>query len=418
MNPSPIEVLATVLFALALVHTFSAKLFEKLAHRHPKHSGLFHLFGEVEIVFGLWAIALFVGIMAVAGKAQALEYVDGRNYTEPLFVLAVMVVAASKPILNLCRYLAFLVARALPFPGAAPIFFVSLFLLPLLGSFITEPAAMTLSALVLKREFFDKPVSARSKYIAIGTLFVNISIGGALTPFAAPPVLMVASTWNWDLAFMLSNFGSHIAPIVAVNAIIATALCWKDLIGVKANGNSDGLGSPASVVMLHIALLAGIVVFAHHPPVFMSLMLLFLGYATAYPQHQNKLLLKEALLVAFFLAGLVVLGGLQAWWLKPLLLSMSPKEVYLGATALTAITDNAALTYLASQVPGLSDEFKYFVVAGAISGGGLTVIANAPNPAGMSILKERFPDGSVSAGGLFLGALTPTLVTVAFFLAY
>jgi hypothetical protein len=412
------EVLATALFALALVHTFSAKYFEKLAHHHPRHSGLFHLLGEVEIVFGIWAIALFVGLVALIGKADALVYVDSRNYVEPLFVLAVMVVAASKPILNLCRAMAFMVARVLPLPGAAPIFLVSLMLLPILGSFITEPAAMTLAALVLKREIFDKPVSVRTKYIVIGTLFVNVSIGGAMTPFAAPPVLMVAGTWGWDLAFMLKNFGSHVGPIVAINALIATALCWKDLVKIKANQSEGSLGSPVGVVLLHLALLSGIVVFAHHPPVFLSLMLLFLGYATAYPQYQNRLLLKEALLVAFFLAGLVVLGGLQSWWLKPLLLSMSPKEVYLGATALTAITDNAALTYLASQVPGLSDEFKYFVVAGAISGGGLTVIANAPNPAGMSILRERFPDGAVSAGGLFLGALTPTLVTVALFLLY
>jgi len=120
-------------------------------------------------------------------------------------------------------------------------------------------------------------------------------------------------------------------------------------------------------------------------------------------------------LVAFFLAGLVVLGGMQQWWLQPLLSSMSADAVFWGATALTAITDNAALTYLGSLVDGLSDEFKYALVAGAVTGGGLTVIANAPNPAGMSILRKYFADESVSAGGLFAAALLPTLVAAAAF---
>jgi hypothetical protein len=173
-----------------------------------------------------------------------------------------------------------------------------------------------------------------------------------------------------------------------------------------------------AMIALHLALLGGIVVFAHHPPVFLGLMLLFLGVASAYPQHQDRILLREALLVAFFLAGLVVLGGLQQWWLKPLLEALGPIQIYLGATALTAITDNAALTYLAAQVPNLDEASRYYVVAGALSGGGLTVIANAPNPAGMAILKPFFPDETVSPGGLFLAALPPTLLTMAFFLLF
>ena len=145
--------------------------------------------------------------------------------------------------------------------------------------------------------------------------------------------------------------------------------------------------------------LVGVVVFAHHPPVFLGLLLFFLGLATAYPQFQDRLMLREGLLVAFFLAGLVVLGGQQQWWLDPLLRGMSADTVYFGATALTALTDNAALTYLASLVEGLSDDFKYSVVAGAVTGGGLTVIANAPNPAGFSILRRHFDDHAIHPAG-------------------
>jgi hypothetical protein len=147
----------------------------------------------------------------------------------------------------------------------------------------------------------------------------------------------------------------------------------------------------------------------------MGLLLFFLGFAKAYQRHQDRLIVREGLLVAFFLAGLVVLGGQQRWWLDPLLRGMDSTTVYFGATALTAVTDNAALTYLGSLVHGLSDEFKYALVAGAVTGGGLTVIANAPNPAGFSILREHFPDGVVSPLGLLAAALPPTLVAMAGF---
>jgi hypothetical protein len=158
-----------------------------------------------------------------------------------------------------------------------------------------------------------------------------------------------------------------------------------------------------------------VVIFSHHAVVFIALFLFFLGFAEAYKAWQSRLILREGLMVAFFLGGLVVLGGQQRWWLQPLLAGSSPTALYFGATALTAITDNAALTYLGSLVDGVSDAFKYSIVAGAVAGGGLTVIANAPNPAGFAILKDRFPDGAISAGGLAAAAALPTLVAIAAF---
>ena len=138
----------------------------------------------------------------------------------------------------------------------------------------------------------------------------------------------------------------------------------------------------------------------------------FLKLLLAQLQYQDPLKLREGLLVGFFLGGLVVLGGMQQWWLQPLLLSMDSASVYFGATALTAITDNAALTYLGSLVDGLSQEFKYALLTGAVTGGGLTIIANAPNPAGASILKSTFHEGAIAPLGLLLGALGPTIVAI------
>ncbi|MBB5202747.1 hypothetical protein HNQ51_000040 [Inhella inkyongensis] len=411
-NPSTLQILAAILFGLALIHTFSTKFFEGLAHRQPRHAGLWHLLGEVEVVFGFWALVLVVCMAALAGKAEAVQYIDTRNFTEPLFVFAIMVVAGTRPILQFAGGLVQAVARFVPLPRGMAMYFLLLALVPLLGSFITEPAAMTLAALMLRDTLFSREISTKLKYTTLGVLFVNISIGGTLTPFAAPPVLMVAAKWNWDLWFMVSTFGWKAAMAVAINGGCAMLLFRKELAHMGQPPAQTAARVPLSVIAVHLLFLLGVVVFAHHPAVFIGLLLFFIGFATAYKRHQDPLILREALLVAFFLGGLVVLGGLQQWWLQPLLMKMDANAVYFGATALTAITDNAALTYLGSLVEGLSEEFKVALVAGAVTGGGLTVIANAPNPAGVSILRSKFDDGAISPLGLLIGALPPTVVAI------
>ena len=416
LNPTSVQLVATVLFALAIIHTFSTKYFQRLAQRQPAHSGIWHLLAEVEVVFGFWAMIFVVVMVAMAGGSEATAYVDSRNFTEPMFVFAIMVIAGTRPIVWLASRLVDGLARLLPWRNGLEFCFSVLALVPLLGSFITEPAAMTLAAMLLARRVYAVNISDKAKYALLGTLFVNVSIGGAMTPFAAPPVLMVAGKWNWDLAFMMANFGWKAALAVIVNTVLVVFVFRKELGQLpSAEQGTPTQPMPAWVVALHVLFLLGLVVFAHHPAMFMGIFLLFMGVATAYKQYQDRLILREGLLVAFFLAGLVVLGGQQQWWLQPLLMEMSPDAVFFGAAALTAITDNAALTYLGSLVEGLSDEFKYMLVAGAVAGGGLTVIANAPNPAGMSIVRRYFPDQTVNPLGLLAAALPPTLIAMAAF---
>jgi len=413
MTHSSLELIAAVLFAIALIHTFTTKQFERLAHRYPKHAGLFHLLGEVEVVFGFWAIVLIFCIAAISGGDTALKYAESRQYTEPLFVFVVMVVAASRPILQLVLSTINLIARLMPFRATLVSAWLGLAAVPLLGSAITEPAAMTIAALMLAPQVFRPDVPERMKYLSLGVLFVNVSIGGTLTSFAAPPVLMVASTWDWDSAFMLTTFGWKAAIAVVVNATIAVFVLRRHLPEqISAANSEERERAPIALTFVHIVFLIGVVMLAHHPVAFLGLFLMFLGVTQAYERHQNPLIIKEALLVAFFLAGLVVLGGMQQWWLQPLVANMSPNVLFFGATALTAVTDNAALTYLGSLITGISDQAKYSLVAGAVAGGGLTMIANAPNPAGVALLKRGFADESIGAGELLMGALLPTTVAI------
>jgi hypothetical protein len=416
LTPGVPQTIAAVLFAIAVIHTFSARSFERVAHLQPSHAGVWHLLGEVEVVFGFWAMVLIVFLALHDGAPSTMHYLEGLTFREAAFIFVIMVIAASRPILDFSASLLSWISRLLPVPPQAAYYVTILSIGPLLGSFITEPAAMTLSAMLLRQRYFSKQAASIFKYATIGVLFVNISVGGTLTPFAAPPVLMVAERWSWDFGYMMQAFGWKATLAVLTNAIAATVLMRKHLEQLPLNvAKLERLETPWPIIAVHLAILAGVVIASHHTIVFIGLFLFFLGFAEAYRRYQTRLILREGLLVAFFLAGLVVLGGMQEWWLQPLLAGMGPNSLYYGAALLTSITDNAALTYLGSLVEGLTPEAKYALVAGAVSGGGLTVIANAPNPAGYSILKNSFDQAAISPLWLAISALPPTLVAVAAF---
>lgn len=433
----PMNAVATAIFLLAIVHTFLAPRLAALAHRLSERArangrergaasaaaGVLHFFGEVEVVFGLWCVPLFVSIALLKGGNAAAEYVShGVNYTEPLFVVVIMTIAASRPVLNLAEALMRLAARL--GKGTPAAWWISILTIgPVLGSFITEPAAMTISALLLARQFFRLGPGVRLRYATLGLLFVNVSVGGTLTHFAAPPVLMVAETWKWDMAFMFENFGWKALLGLVLSNILYFALFRKEFATLKSAAAATNGGEradaaapvPGWVTGVHFAFIVWTVATAHFPPLFIGGFLFFIGFTQATRPHQSELDLKPALLVGFFLAGLVIHGGLQAWWIAPVLSRLAAFPMMVVATVLTAFNDNAAITYLASLVPGLASPVRYAVVAGAVAGGGMTVIANAPNPAGQSILSRFFPNEAVSPAPLALGALAPTLILGACF---
>ncbi len=415
------QILATCLFVVAVAHTFLSKRFQIIAGRFPKGSvgeNFFHLLGEVEIVFGLWAGVLIAVMATVLGGEMAIRYVESLNFTEPLFVFVIMTVAATRPVIYFTSLLISAISRGLPLPRNLGFFAAALIIGPLLGSVITEPAAMTVTALILKDRLFDRGASEKLKYATLGLLFVNVSIGGVLTNFAAPPVLMVASLWSWGTKHMLTHFGWK--AVVAVTANTSLIAWWfrRELVGLLLETPPVGTGKiklPAWLVVVHFFILSLVVLTAHHPIIFVGIFLFFIGVVTISQEYQTELKLKESLLVGFFLGGLVALGGLQRWWLEPILTSLSPGPLFLGTTLLTAIMDNAALTFLGAQVENISDVLKYALVSGAVVGGGLTVIANAPNPAGFAILRSSFGSSGIAPLTLLLNALFPTLIAAACF---
>jgi hypothetical protein len=367
-------------------------------------------------------VPLLIGMIYFHGWKESVNHLNNLHFTEPLFVLVIMSIAASRPVLVFAQSVMSLFARFGSFSVGAWWFSI-LTIGPLLGSFITEPAAMTISALLLAKKFFDRFPAKALAYGTLGLLFVNVSIGGTLTHFAAPPVLMVAGKWGWNMPFMFTHFGWKSAAAIIVSNLLYWALFRKEFARMNLHqptGEEDkGFRRPVpfTLTIVHLGFLAWTVLTNHYPVLFLGGFLFFLGSTQATAHHQDELSLRSPLLVAFFLAGLVIHGSLQSWWIQPLLSKLGTSSLFWGATILTAFNDNAAVTYLASLVPDLTAPLKYAVVAGAVTGGGLTVIANAPNPAGVSILGKFFDD-SVSPVGLAAGALFPTLIAAVFFMIF
>ena len=549
VKQEPFNLIATLIFLCAIIHTFLTSKFMAVAHKweheHEQkikkglvdknsvhhRAEIFHFLGEVEVVFGLWVIALGGAIFFFYGWQTTVNYIVYEvNFVEAEFVVVIMILASTRPILKLSEQIMWKIANLLGGTLTAW-WFTILSVGPLLGSLITEPASMTISALLLANKFYDLGPSAKLKYATIGLLFVNISVGGTLSNFAAPPVLMVATPWNWDMVYMIVHFGwKAFLGIIASNGMyflffrkefielqhkfilramedeiqrkyltrqeidsefekvasivdeevgfrqifeqqvekvmprikkrLADRLKTKYLPSMVKEGVDQKLVQdafdkrfeevklsrmreflpgllpeqdradfrdpdwdkrddpvPAWVTVFHLGFMAWTIVNAHYPALFISGLLFFLGFAQVTATFQNRIDLKPALLVGFFLGGLVIHGGVQGWWIAPVLGNLAEIPLMLGATMLTAFNDNAAITFLSTLVPNFTDPLKYAVVAGAVAGGGLTVIANAPNPAGLSILKKYFGN-EVSPGGIVKFALLPTIVMLCLFIGF
>ncbi|HTN53551.1 MAG TPA: putative Na+/H+ antiporter [Anaeromyxobacter sp.] len=432
VRAEPLNAVATAIFALAILHTFLAPRLLATSNRlrrrareregasgHSVLAEALHFLGEIEVVFGVWVVPLLAVIVVARGRGTAEAFMRGVDFTEAVFVVVVMALCATRPVLAVAERLLGALARL---GGGTPMawWVATLAVGPLLGSLITEPAAMIICALLLGRRVLVLGPSVRLRYATVGLLFVNVSVGGTLTHFAAPPVLMVAGRWGWDTRTVLTHLGWKAAVAIALSTALYALLFRGELSALAARAAEREERErrppvPAWIVAVHLGLLALVVLTSHTPAIFVGAFLLFLGFHVATAPHQHPLDLRAPILVGFFLAGLVVHGALQQWWLAPVLGRLDDLALLLGAAALTAFNDNAAITYLASLVPGFGPGARYAVVAGAVAGGGLTVIANAPNPAGQAALARHFPDG-VAPLPLLLGAAAPTAIVLTCFL--
>ncbi len=385
-------------FALAVVHTLACPYLQ------PKLPARLRWLSDVEFTFALWALPAFLAALAWGTPL-------GAPWREPVFVLAILIACATPSIRRVATLLIEGVSRVVPAPRPIAFFWTSLVVGPLLGSLITEPAAMAITATLLSERFLGRrQPSEFFLYAMVGLLFVNVSVGGTLTPYAAPPILMVAQTWGWDLGTTWSLFGMRAIGICVSSATLFVFVFRSELTRAwVARGASRDKLHPAQVIVC-VLLTAMLVRWSHFPERALALL------ACIALLHRGKLQgIRQAAGVAVFLLSLSVLGSYQRAWLAPLISDLSERMIFLGSVALTSVLDNAALTYLGAQAPSLSEKARYLFVAGSVTGGGLTLIANAPNIAGYEILRSHFGAKGMRPFGLLLGALVPTLIALAVF---
>ncbi|MDR0340024.1 MAG: putative Na+/H+ antiporter, partial [Puniceicoccales bacterium] len=164
---SPREVATAFFFFTAIVHTFCAGAIGRQASQFQKrcdslpisarlqrsllgfYAHLCHLLGEIELPFAIWAIPSLLAICWAEGIDALRHYLcDEVSFSEPIFIVVIMAMAATRPVLSLAEKIIGVFA-GLGRGTAAAWWFAILLVAPPLGSFLTEPAAITIGALLL-----------------------------------------------------------------------------------------------------------------------------------------------------------------------------------------------------------------------------------------------------------------------------
>lgn len=428
---TPFHLVALILFICAIIHTLSVYKIHNWARdleakQYPKRQRyrslgvqMLYFLSEVEMIFGIWVIPLFIAMSLFYKTSVALQYINTRDYTEALFVVVILALTATRPIVRLGERLIGLIANSLG--GSLSIWWFTLLTIgPILGSFITEVGSMALAALLLARQFYQHRPSHQLAYATIALLFVNVSVGGLLTNFASPAVLILSHSWHWSTPEVFLNFGWK----SVLGILISNFLYWlyfrKEFAHLNERHRMSGqlftdhvaessAPIPIWITCIHVLFIIWVVATSHYPAIFVASFILFLGFYHSTRAHQYNMHLIRPMMIGLFLAGLVIHGGLQGWWVVKILQGLTPLKVMGMAMTLTAFNDNTAISYLATLIPNWGEAYQYAVFTGVVAGGGLTVIANAPNPAGFVILRKYF-DRGINPFKLFLAALIPTLI--------
>jgi len=421
--------IATGIFFLAILHTFLtpylfslSRKFSKKSKRATKNwrhyhfvSEICYLLSEIEVVFGIWLLPLLLFATWFLGWDEVISYLHGRDYTYAFYIMVIVVVMTSGPIIAFAEKILDKVALlGKESPGAW--WWTILTIGPLLGAFLKEPGAMALCAALLLKKFYSFKPSTPFKYATLGLLFTNISVGGTLTTFASRALFIVASKRGWDTTYMLTHF----AWKACLGILLANATYYfifkkefKETFPKKLRSTIKK-DIPFWITFLHLLFVTAIVLTANHVSLFIAVFILFLGFYKATTFYQSPLHLRSAVLVGFFFASLLIHGELQGWWVVPLLQQLPQVGAMFMSFVLSAFMDNAVVNYLSLEVPHFNEMKHYLMVSGAMSAGALTIVANAPNPLGHAILRSAFSD-KISLFYLFLGALFPSCLLLFIF---
>lgn len=403
-------------------------------HRNDPHvphtstvARLVHVLAEGEGGPPIWTLILFVIGIILIGYENMKGYLESVNIAEPMFVGGMVLVASTKPVLDASERIIMFLAQKLPLPGLLGFFAVTLTLGPLLGSFITEPAAMVVVVSLVMRQVKGRHLTRRFLYLLLGVICTNVSVGGALTPIAAPAIVVIADSVGWDIAFTMQNFGPKaILTVLTTTTVVVIIPYWRTLAGMDfhagMNGNGDfhkhdlpenkAAWKKALALSINVGIIGLMIVFSHTPVMMLLTLFLFYIFHDVFHAYHSPMKFMDGFRVAAFLYGILALGTLQRWWIEPLIHELDDGTLYFSIAGLTTIMDNALLTYLVSLVEGIEQSLLILIVWAALAAGGALLPANAPNPIAKVEMQTIFPNQEPSMVQWFINALPSTIIAL------
>lgn len=434
MSPTRFEIVATTIFLMAVIHTLLSPLLynqamllaqKKRVNRerwkfYHFSSEVLLLLGEIEVIFGIWLVPLFIWFGINKGWSSLLAYLNGIDFTNPLYILVIVVAVGTRPIITFVeRILEWIARLGGDTPGAW--WWTILTIAPLFGSAIKEPGAMAIASILLAKKFFAYHPSKKFCYATLALLLANVSVGGLLTSFSSLSLFNYAKKWDYTTWKTFSTIGwKAVIAIIVANFIyylfFRKHFRRENFPKRVPTLEKDEVQTPTPVwiTIVHILFVIAIAFTGEHAPLFMGIFLLFLGFHHATSFYQTPLKLKRAALLGFFFASLIIHGELQGWWVAPILENLSRFPTFIVSSLLSMFVDNATVSFIVIDVPQLDAIDRYLLITGTMAAGGLTVIASGSNPIGISILRSSF-FGKISFLSLFLAALMPVGVFLTIF---
>lgn len=430
---SPLRVGAAVFFFLSILHTFCTPFFYKRFQicQHKKMifpekwrkylwlSESYRLLSSVDVIFIFWSVPLFLWFLYSEGYAEAIDYFNHRNYLFALFIMIMLILLESRPIVYLSECI-FLTIAKIGKQSPKCWWWTLMLGAPFSAILLKETGAMIIAATLLVRYFYKFAPSLRFSYATMGLLFSNISVGGLITDISSRALLLVSPALKGEQEFVIRHFSWKAVIAIFLSTTTYYLMFRKEFDHfpkVVKNASIADERVPIWLICLHVLFVAAIMSVRSVPLLMIGILILYLGLHQFTIFYQNSIRVTKVCCVGLFYAGLLILGGLQEWWMLVIMHRMSDFGYMFTSYILSMFLDNVLVNYLVHNLSVATDCFLYLVIAGCMSAGGVTILANAPNIVGYLIIKPFFPTSPVSLGRLFVFALGPSLIALMTFWA-
>lgn len=427
----PLQIGALACFILSIVHIFMIPVFARLYRNYqnkriafPEDWKRFLWLGEwyrlmstIELVFLLWSVPLFFWFLYTEGYKGTMAYLNTRNYTFSMFIIVMWLLLGSKPISYAVEH-AFAKIANIGRQSPKSWWLTVMFVAPLSTIFLRETGAIIIATTLLAKYFYDLSPSTRFSYATMGLLFSNVSIGGLLTTSSSRSLSMILRTLRWDNYEVMTHFGWKALLAICLSTTVYYYLFRREFHHFPRKIEhiiNAGRKIPIWIICVHIAMAFAAMRFRSAPVLMGGVCIFYVFFHRLTVFYQNKIDFWKVCCLGVFFIGMSFVGGLQEWWILKLVKNSSDFGYMWAAYILSIFLDNVLVNLMMHDLPVVTDCYLYLVVAGCMSAGGLTLIANTPNIVSFATLRPFFQKPSFSFWKLFLASLFPSVLALMLF---